>query len=98
MQQVSIHLRPDVARALQRQGPAIPASEEVLQEASRLGVSLEPVHPGTTAPELMTHFNAYVEDADTARTVAEALQRSDAVEGAYVTPPASPAAPPTDLP
>jgi hypothetical protein len=98
MEQVSIHLRPDVARALQRQGPAVPASEEILREASRLGVSLEPVHPGTSAPELMTHFSAYVEDPDTARTVVETLQRNDAVDGAYVTPPAAPAAPPTDLP
>jgi hypothetical protein len=94
MEQVSVHVRPDVARALQAGEAATPASEEILQEASRLGVSLEPVHPGTSAPDLLTHFTVYVEDAEKARTVAETLQRSDAVEGAYVTPSASPA----DLP
>jgi hypothetical protein len=94
MEQVSVHVRPDVARALQGGEAATPASDEILQEASRLGVSLEPVHPGTNAPDLLTHFTVYVEDAERARAVAETLQRSDAVEGAYVTPSASPA----DLP
>jgi hypothetical protein len=90
MEQVSVHVRPDVARALQGREAATPVSEEILQEASRLGVSLEPVHPGTSAPDLLTHFAVYVEDAEKARAVAETLQRSDAVEGAYVTPSASP--------
>jgi hypothetical protein len=94
MEQVSVHVRPDVARTLQGREAVTAASEKILQEASRLGVSLEPVHPGTSSPDLLTHFAVYVEDAEKARAVAEALQRSDAVEGAYVTPPASPA----DLP
>jgi hypothetical protein len=90
MEQVSVHVRPDVARALQGREAATPVSEKILQEASRLGVSLEPVHRGTSAPDLVTHFAVYVEDAEKARAVAETLQRSDAVEGAYVTPSASP--------
>jgi hypothetical protein len=94
MEQVSVHVRPDVARALQAGEAETPASKEILEEASRLGVALEPVHPGASAPDLLTHFTVYVEDAEKARAVAETLQRSDAVEGAYVTPPASPA----DLP
>jgi hypothetical protein len=94
MEQVAVHVRPDVALALQGREAATPASEEILREASRLGVSMEPVHPGTRAPDLLTHFTVYVEDAETARAVAEALQRSEAVEGAYVTPSTSPA----DLP
>jgi hypothetical protein len=94
MEQVSVHVRPDVARALQAGEAETPASKEILERASGLGVALEPVHPGTSAPDLLTHFTVYVEDAEKARAVAETLQRSDAVEGAYVTPPASPA----DLP
>jgi hypothetical protein len=94
MEQVAVHVRPDVALALQGREAATPASEEILREASRLGVSMEPVHPGTRAPDLLTHFTVYVEDAEKARAVAEALQRSEAVEGAYVTPSTSPA----DLP
>ncbi len=94
MEQVAVHVRPDVALALQGREAATPASEEIVREASRLGVSMEPVHPGTKAPDLLTHFTVYVEDAEKARAVAEALQRSEAVEGAYVTPSASPA----DLP
>jgi hypothetical protein len=94
MEQVAVHVRPDVALALQGREAATPASEEILRETSRLGVSMEPVHPGTKAPDLLTHFTVYVEDAEKARAVAEALQRSDAVEGAYVTPSSSPA----DLP
>ena len=91
MEQVSVHVRPDVARALQARGAETPASKEILDQASRLGVALEPVHPGTSAPDLLTHFMVYVEDAEKARAVAETLQLSDAVEGAYVTPSASPA-------
>jgi hypothetical protein len=64
MEQVSVHVRPDVARALQGREAATEISEEILQEASRLGVSLEPVHPGTSAPDLLTHFAVYVEDAE----------------------------------
>ena len=94
MEQVAVHVRPDVALALQGREAATPASEEILREASRLGVSMEPVHPGTRTPDLLTHFTVYVEDAEKARAVAEALQRSEAVEGAYVTPSTSPA----DLP
>jgi hypothetical protein len=94
MEQVAVHVRPDVALALQGREAATAASEDLLREASRLGVSMEPVHPGTDAPDLLTHFAVYVDDAEKARAVAESLQRSDAVEGAYVTPSTSPADPP----
>jgi hypothetical protein len=98
MEQVAVHVRPEVARALHAQGPPTPASKELVDAASRLGVSLEPVHPRTSSPELMTHFTVHVADAETARKVADALRRIGAVEGAYHTPPASPAAPPAELP
>jgi hypothetical protein len=91
MEQVSVHVRPDVARALHGQAPPTLASEELVDVASRLGVSLEPVHARTSSPELMTQFAVYVPDIETARKVAEALRRTEAVEGAYYTPPASPA-------
>src|SRR5687767_4424787 len=61
MEQVSVHVRLDVARALQAGEAETPASKEILEDASRLGVSLEPVHPGTSAPDLLTHFTVYVE-------------------------------------
>jgi hypothetical protein len=53
------------------------------------------VHPGTSAPDLLTHFPVYVEDAEQARAVAETSlhghRQTDAVEAAYVVPPAEPA-------
>jgi hypothetical protein len=98
MDQVAIQLRPDAALALLGQAEATPSSQQVVDEAAKLGIQLEPVHPGTTSPDLMTHFTAYVRDAETALKVAEALRQSDAVEAAYFVPPASPAAPPTELP
>jgi hypothetical protein len=98
MEQVSVHVRPAVARALQGQEPSSSASEDLVNEAARLGVSLEPTHPGTRSPELMTHFTVYVLDTETAKRVADALQRTEAVESVYHVPPASPAAPPAELP
>lgn len=98
MEQVAIHLRRDAALALLGQGEVTPSSQQVVDEAARLGVEIEPVHPGTTSPELVTHFTAYVPDAETALKVAEALGQSDAVEAAYHVPPASPAAPSAELP
>jgi phytoene dehydrogenase-like protein len=98
MEQIAVHVRPDVARTLHGLGSPSPASEELVDAASRLGVSLEPVHPGTRSPDLMTHFAVYVTDPETARRVADAVRRTEAVESAYHVPPAAPAAPPAELP
>jgi hypothetical protein len=55
---------------------------------SRAGLSLEPLHPGTSDAELSTYFVARVE-GHTAEDVTERLMRVDGVDGAYVKPPAA---------
>jgi hypothetical protein len=60
----------------------------VRAHADGLGVTLAPLHPGTTDPELSTYFAAQV-DAQRVEGVAERLMRVDGVDSAYVKPPAA---------
>jgi hypothetical protein len=86
--EVSVQLRPDVARALQGLGPPVAPAEELAQTAHRLGVSLRPVHPGAENPLLLSHFTVEVGDSEAAERVAAELRKSAAVVGAFRKPPA----------
>jgi hypothetical protein len=89
--QVTVQVRPDVARVLQRglpvrNGPA-DASQALLGAAKELGVELRPIHPGAKDPYLLPYFTVEVPDPATAERVIARLRRHEAVEGAYVKPP-----------
>jgi hypothetical protein len=62
------------------------AVSDMEEAASALGVSLQPMHPGTDDPELSRKFRSEVPDRDEAEQVAASLMESDAVEAAYYKP------------
>jgi hypothetical protein len=88
--EVSVQLRPDVARALQGLGPPVAPAQELAQTADSLGISLRPVHPGAEDPLLLRHFTIDVRDSEAAERVAAELRKSSAVEGAFRKPAAEP--------
>jgi hypothetical protein len=57
----------------------------VQSRAAELGVSLEPLHPSASDPELSTYFVVHVDPVSRQRVV-EQLLGLDGVEGAYAKP------------
>jgi hypothetical protein len=93
MMQISIQLQPDAARELQdlrRAGsPATPGrlrATPVLAALEKLGLQLEPVHPGTDDPSLALHFTVEVPDQRTADRVIQALRQIKVVDAVYLKP------------
>ncbi len=85
--QVTVLVRKDVAPALHQPQPVTPAAQHVRQTIEGLGVTLEPLHPGTRDPTLGAYFVVQVPDATTAERVIARLQQSEAVESVYLKPP-----------
>ena len=85
--QITVQLQPDVARRLHERQPSTTESEELNHITKRLGVVLEPIHPGTSDPDLTRYFTVEAPDQATAERVIAGLQQSKAVEAAYVKPP-----------
>ena len=88
---VPVQVTLEAARVLQNQSDPTPSSEELIAVLEELEISLEPLHPGTGDPVLITFFTVDVVDADMAEKVINQLLQSDAVEAAYLKPPAEPA-------
>jgi hypothetical protein len=88
---VTVQVTPDVARVLQNQSEPIPASKELIIVLEELDITLEPIHPGTRDPLLIIFFTVDVADSDSAEVVINRLLESEAVEAAYLKPPAEPA-------
>ena len=88
---VTVQVTPDVARVLHNQSEPIPASKELIIALEELDITLEPIHPGTQDPLLIIFFTVEVADSDTAEAVINRLLESEAVEAAYLKPPAEPA-------
>ena len=85
--QVTFKVPADVGRALHQRDPPTTESKEPLRIVEALGVTLEPMHPGTKDPNLMSYFIVEVPDPKTAQRVIDRLQRSTAIEAAYLKPP-----------
>ena len=84
----TISLTESAARALHHLSMSTPASAEILSVAHALGVTLEPMHPATSEPELIrdfivTGFSSAEEDH-----VREKLLSCGDVLAAYSKPPA----------
>lgn len=60
--------------------------EQLEEAATALGISVRPMHPGTTDPTLSRKLRSEAPDPEAARRVAASLQESDAVEAAYYKP------------
>jgi hypothetical protein len=90
---VMIQLREDAAMELRNQsGPQGSASQKgaatkrLLAETAKLGVSIEPVHPGQTHPLLVPYYMIEAPDRKTADRIISRLKRFDIVEAAYIKP------------
>ena len=68
--------------AAEQQSPAYRAVQEC---AARIGVSIHPLYPSTSDPELSTYFIAHVDQA-VSSSVVEQLLACEGVEGAYAKP------------
>jgi len=84
---VSIKLDSQTASELHGDAAATARSGSLVETARRHGAALQPMHPGTSDPELRTYFFAETGDAAKAETLATALRKHESVEGAYVKPP-----------
>lgn len=82
---ITVHVRPDVARAL-REDVHESEAERLRAVVREVGATLEPVHPGTTDAELARSFTLDVPDLELAARVAERLRALPSVEAAYVKP------------
>ena len=88
---VTVQVTLEVARVLQNQSEPTPSSEELISVLEELEITLEPIHPDTGDPLLVTFFTVDVLDSDTAEKVINRLLLSEAIEAAYLKPPAEPA-------
>ena len=84
---VIVGLRDDEAMAAHRGDAA--AASDVSALLRSAGAALQPLHPGTTDPELRAWFYADVDEANAARVVAACLELP-VVTAAYVKPEESP--------
>ncbi len=85
---ITVQVSLDAARALHGLASPTIQSDELLYLADDLGVLLEPIHSGERDPDLLLYFTVAVQDPARAELVRQRLLESDAVEGAYVKPPA----------
>ena len=85
--QITLQLRSDIAQGLADRSPPAHDTSELLQTLSRFGVSLQPLHPNTNDPELLTQFWITVPDQATADEVLQQLHSLKAVQAAYRKPP-----------
>lgn len=88
--QVIVKILPGTASALSQRGPLTTKSGEPLRMVEALGVTIEPMHQGTSDPDLMTYFIVEVPDLETAQRVINRLQQSTEIEAAYLKPPDEP--------
>jgi hypothetical protein len=85
--QVILRVRPELALALHGRQLSSSESEEILQTATELGVTLSPMHPGTEDPSLASYFTIEVPERATAEEVIARLNHCHGVEAAYLKPP-----------
>ena len=86
MTRVTVQVEGSVAEVLHGGAGSLARHRELMDATRRLGVTLEPMHPGTGDPSLRTFFTVDVDDSETARRVVETLGTNPAVLAAYVKP------------
>jgi hypothetical protein len=87
--EIVVQLNRSAAAELSDEQGASPRQRQLVPELEDLALSLDPMHPGAGDPALSSYFTVEVPDAEAERAV-ETLQRSDAVEAAYMKPAAEP--------
>ena len=88
---VTVQVTEEVARVLQNQSEATPSSEGLIAVLEEMDIILKPLHPGTQDPVLITFYTVEVLDSDAAERVVNRLLPLEAIEAAYLKPPAEPA-------
>lgn len=86
--EVVVQVSPDVAPAVRGGTPSTEPSREIFDAAAELGVVLDPMDPGSAESPLADYFVVMVADPDLAQDIATRFQRCQAIEAAYVKPPA----------
>lgn len=86
--EVVVRVRDPEAGALRGNAADSPASIDLLQATSELGIALDPVDAEAEATPLAGYFRAWVADPEYAREVIERLSHCEAVDAAYIKPPA----------
>jgi len=82
---ISIQIRPDALRqAPGALSQTIP--EDLLREASDLGITVRPVHPGVEDPNLRSYFCVEAPDLATATEIISRFQKCSSVQSAYLKP------------
>ena len=83
--QVVIKVSEEAARSLRGQ-ERLPAGERLRALANRLGLHLEPMHPGTFDRSMQQYFTLEAGDQAAAMRAVKVLQQEPFVEAAYVKP------------
>ena len=86
---VVIRIKPDSMC----EGPHLVPGEipaDLRDAASRLGINIQPMHPGVTDPTLASYFYVETPDQPTADRVIGQLQQLKSVEAAFLKPPEGP--------
>lgn len=92
--QVQLQLQLDAALDLQNQqvqpkrgaARSKSGSFKLKKDVEKLGLKLEPIHPGQTNPLLAPYFMIEVPDRETAERVISLLTKNNIVEAAYLQP------------
>ena len=78
--QIVVQLKPALARQVH-------SARGGIAQAVVSGVVLQPIHPGTSDPDLMRFFTVEVLDRASAEQLIARLQQDAEVEAAYIKPP-----------
>lgn len=62
------------------------SASELNKEIEKMGLKIEPIHPGQTHPLLAPYFMIEVPDRQTAERVIDRLTKNKIVEAAYLRP------------
>ena len=86
---VTVQIKPPAAAERSRYVPGqLPA--ELREAESSLGITIQPMHPGTTDPTLASYFYVDVPDQPAAERVIALLRQYSSVEAAFLKPPEGP--------
>jgi Asp-tRNA(Asn)/Glu-tRNA(Gln) amidotransferase B subunit len=83
---ITVQTRDDVANDLVKDKPRLAETKRLRTALEKLGLNLEPMHPGTDDADLATYFSIAVPEGHDPEDVAKRLRASKAVKAAYVKP------------
>jgi len=88
--EVIIQLAEDVSLSLQNNTNSSGNSQQLLNLMSEINLKINPLHPGTKDPSLITWFYLMIADETKADEAVRRLKMCKCVESAYKKPPGEP--------